>query len=53
MTIEETETEPVIIHNEEPSVRRRVIGCCAIIIITIFVVALIVGYTPWFSPFFP
>jgi hypothetical protein len=53
MTFEEDENEIPEMYEDEPSTRRRLIGCCAILIIIIFSVALIVGYTPWFRPFFP
>ena len=53
MTIEEPESGSLEMFNDASSIRRRTIGCCAIIIIIIFISALIVGYTSWFKPFFP
>ncbi|MHA2406378.1 MAG: hypothetical protein ACXACH_06465 [Candidatus Hermodarchaeia archaeon] len=38
---------------DDSSLRRKVIGCCAILIIVVLFIALIVGYSPWFRPFFP
>ncbi|MFW9831224.1 MAG: hypothetical protein ACFFD8_05570 [Candidatus Thorarchaeota archaeon] len=36
-----------------PSGRRQAIGCCAILIIMIFALALLVGYASWFYPYIP
>jgi hypothetical protein len=38
---------------DDTSLRRKMIGCCAILIIVVFLIALIVGYSPWLRPFFP
>ncbi len=37
----------------ESSRRSKVIGCCAIIIIMVFFVAMIIGYPSWFRPYVP
>ena len=45
MMDEESAKNSVDLIDEEPLFRRRVIGCCAIFIIIVFIVALLVGYT--------
>ncbi|MFX1565735.1 MAG: hypothetical protein ACFFCH_07080 [Promethearchaeota archaeon] len=53
MNTDTSSVDSIDFNDEEPSRRRQAIGCCAIFIIIIFVIALFVGYSTWFTPVLP